>query len=157
MEVAVKHKGLTLIELIIVVAIVGIIAAIAYPSYKNAGQKTKRIEAQAELVNIAGQLQRFKMANYSFTPNGTAVTLASLGYAVNSSGEYSFSPNKTATYTITLNAVTANSWRLSARPVGGQLGNGYLGLNQADMRCWSSSDVMWCDPNSSTSWTTQSP
>ena len=157
MEVAVKHKGLTLIELIIDVAIVGIIAAIAYPSYKNAGQKTKRIEAQAELVNIAGQLQRFKMANYSFTPNGTAVTLASLGYAVNSSGEYSFAPNKTATYTITLNAVTANSWRLSARPVGGQLGNGYLGLNQADMRCWSSSDVMWCDPNSSTSWTTQSP
>ncbi|MBI1451825.1 MULTISPECIES: type IV pilin protein [Acinetobacter] len=157
MEVAVKHKGLTLIELIIVVAILGIIAAIAYPSYKNAGQKTKRIEAQAELVNIAGQLQRFKMANYSFTPNGTAVTLASLGYAVNSSGEYSFAPNKTATYTITLNAVTANSWRLSARPVGGQLGNGYLGLNQADMRCWSSSDVMWCDPNSSTSWTTQSP
>lgn len=157
MEVAVKHKGLTLIELIIVVAILGIIAAIAYPSYKNAGQKTKRIEAQAELVNIAGQLQRFKMANYSFTPNGTAVTLASLGYAVNSSGEYSFPPNKTATYTITLNAVTANSWRLSARPVGGQLGNGYLGLNQADMRCWSSSDVMWCDPNSSTSWTTQSP
>ncbi|MEG2268690.1 MAG: prepilin-type N-terminal cleavage/methylation domain-containing protein, partial [Acinetobacter sp.] len=62
MEIAVKKSGFTLVELIIVVAILGIIAAFAIPAYKSYVQKTKRAEVQAELAEVAGQLQRFKMA-----------------------------------------------------------------------------------------------
>ena len=59
-------KGFTLIELMIVVAIIAILAAIAYPSYQEYVRKTKRIESQAELIALAGQLQRYKVANFSF-------------------------------------------------------------------------------------------
>lgn len=57
-------NGFTLIELMIVVAIIGILAAIAYPSYQEYVKKTKRVEAQSELVDIASRLQRYKVTNF---------------------------------------------------------------------------------------------
>lgn len=53
-----KTFGFTLIELMIAVAIVGIIAAIALPSYQASVRKSNRAEAKTELVDIAQRLQR---------------------------------------------------------------------------------------------------
>lgn len=150
------NKGITLLELMIVVVIIAILGTIAYPAYQNHLKKTHRIEAQAELIKIASQLQRYKIANFTFRPNDTPVTLATLGYPVNNLGEYSFPPNQTATYTISLSDVTANGWRMNARPRNGQLGDGYLGLNHNSLRCWNKSDVMWCQPNRANGWDSQS-
>lgn len=151
-----KNKGFTLIEIMIVVAIIATLGAISYKSYQSYVTKTKRVEAQAALMKLASELQRYKVINHTFRPNGVAVTLSDLGYPTDNIGQYVFPADNVATYTITLNAVTQNSWRLSARPRNGQLGNGYLGLDQSGMRCWNSSDVMWCQPNSATGWDKQS-
>lgn len=51
-------RGFTLIELMIVVAIVGIIAAIAYPLYMDSVKKSNRAEGKAEMVDLAQRLQR---------------------------------------------------------------------------------------------------
>ncbi|MDR7091132.1 type IV pilin protein [Cellvibrio fibrivorans] len=51
-------NGFTLIELMIVVAVVGIIAAIAYPSYMESVRKSNRAEAKVELMDISQRLQR---------------------------------------------------------------------------------------------------
>lgn len=58
-----KANGFTLIELMIVVAVIGIIYAIAYPSYMNSVRKTNRAEAKSELSEIAQRFQRCHTLN----------------------------------------------------------------------------------------------
>jgi len=53
-----KSKGFTLIEVMIVVAIVGILAAIAYPSYSEYVRKTQRAEASSVLLEAAQVAER---------------------------------------------------------------------------------------------------
>lgn len=51
-------KGFSLVELMIAVAIVAILASIAYPSYMNSVRKSNRTEAKTELFDIAQRLQK---------------------------------------------------------------------------------------------------
>ncbi len=60
-------KGFTLLELMIVVAIIGIIAAIAYPSYMNSVRKSNRADAKAALNDAAQQMQRCYTLNSSYS------------------------------------------------------------------------------------------
>lgn len=62
-----KRNGFTLIELMIAVAVVGILAAIAYPSYIEYVKKTRRAEVAAILLEDAQIMERF------YTQNGTYV------------------------------------------------------------------------------------
>ena len=61
---------MTLIELMIVVAIIGIISAIAYPAYQNYIQNTRRAAAQGELLELAQWMER------QYTVNGVYPTSA---------------------------------------------------------------------------------
>jgi len=70
-----KMRGITLLELMIVVVIVGIMAAIAYPNYRDFAARAKRNEAKAILLEIAQNQERF------YLQNSTYGTLSQLGYA----------------------------------------------------------------------------
>ncbi|WP_411689805.1 type IV pilin protein [Acinetobacter pseudolwoffii] len=65
-------KGFTLLEVILVITIIGILAAIIYPSYQESVRKVKRTEAQAEMINIAKRLQRYRVANFSYLTDTVA-------------------------------------------------------------------------------------
>lgn len=60
-------NGFTLIELMIVVAIIGILATIAYPSYHAYIKKTRRSDAEGALVSLANAMERYYTENYKYT------------------------------------------------------------------------------------------
>ena len=60
-------SGFTLIEILIVVAIIGILASIAYPSYQQYVVKTKRTDMMSEMHNIAATIQERKLAQGKYS------------------------------------------------------------------------------------------
>ena len=86
-----KMRGITLLELMIVVVIVGIMAAIAYPNYRDFAARAKRNEAKAILLEIAQNQERF------YLQNSTYGTLSQLGYVADTI------TTDTGSYQVTIN------------------------------------------------------
>jgi len=110
------QRGFTLIELMIVIAIVGLIAAIAIPSYNNMVIKSRRGDAKTSLAEIS-QLQESYYADH----NGYALTLADLkldkrGYTTGGTSVTS----KEGYYSIELKSSSARSYELWATAQGVQ-------------------------------------
>jgi len=66
-------RGVTLMELMIVVVIISILTAIAYPSYRQYVAKAKRNEAKSCLLQIATMQERFYLQNSTYTADLTAL------------------------------------------------------------------------------------
>ena len=61
-----KLRGFSLLELMIVVAIVGIIAAFAYPSYLEQVRKTRRADCSGALAGMGNAMERFFTVNSTY-------------------------------------------------------------------------------------------
>ena len=133
-----KQKGFTLVEVMIVVAIIGVLAAIAYPSYQRYVIKTKRTDMMVEMQNIAAQIESRKLAQGSYSD----IKLTSIFSSTpNSDGEVSFPATGTALYTVTVtpnDKTTLNNgqWTITAEPQSGQMASdGNLTLNHQGVKC----------------------
>ncbi len=120
-----KRAGFTLIELMIVVVVIGILAAIAYPAYLENVRKARRADAQAALVGMAAAMERYMVNN-----NGTYLGAAGAGGAPGPAIFYSDQvpvDGGRATYSLRIQSLTPaanpNSYVLSAIPVNAQLGD----------------------------------
>ena len=68
-----RNKGFTLIEVMIVVAIVGILASVAYPSYQEHLRSSRRTAAQGCLMEQTHAIERFYSANMTYVGAGAAL------------------------------------------------------------------------------------
>ncbi len=117
METKVAHrvKGFTLIELMIVVAVVGILAAIAYPSYQEYVKESRRSNARVDLLELAQFMERYHTSNGRYTASdGSAPTLPYDESPKDGSSKY---------YDLSLDNLAANTYTLEADPKGGMNGD----------------------------------
>lgn len=106
-KLSICQRGFTLIELMIVVAVVGILASIAYPSYQSSVVKTRRVDVQRELLSYSQSMERYYTANGRYvTLTGGNVCGATL--PVNT-GFYTFQASNCADNTFTVTATPVNT------------------------------------------------
>lgn len=111
-----KVKGFTLIELMIVIAIVGIITAIAYPSYTEYVRETRRANATVALSSLAGAMERF------YTTNNTYVGTASGGIPTIFTDQSPVDGGD-AEYDLRVTATGSDSYTIQAQRTGIQTGD----------------------------------
>ena len=97
-------RGVTLMELMIAVVIVGILTAIAYPNYRQYAARAKRNEAKAALLQIATMQERHYLQNNTYT---TDLTLLGFATAANHISD-------TESYTINVNSADPNNFEAEA-------------------------------------------
>lgn len=71
------QKGFSLIELMIVVAVIGILAAVAYPAYQDYVIRSKRADAMNALASVRIAQEKYRANNTSFTTNLSSLSIAS--------------------------------------------------------------------------------
>ncbi|WP_319004934.1 type IV pilin protein [Microbulbifer aggregans] len=129
-----KQRGFTLIELMIVVAVIGVLAGIAIPSYQEHVKKARRADAQGALMGLAQAMEKH------FTVNGTYVGAGSDNN--NTTGAPAIFPTEapldggTKFYNLRITAADAVSYTLQAQPKNGQAGDGYLQLQSTGEKAW---------------------
>jgi type IV pilus assembly protein PilE len=118
-----KKKGFTLTELLIVIAIVGILTAIALPSYQTHIQKANRVAAQLALTKMAQEFERTSARQGDYPAGSTS---------------------NTDTYTF-LAVTSANTFTITATPKGSSVDDecGEMTINQAGQTTPSSPSSCW--------------
>ena len=134
-----RQGGFTLIELMIVIAIIGILAAIAYPSYQGYIERTNRAEMMSEMQQIASRIESNKI-NYK---RYDRIPLSSiLSGTLASDGSVSFPSSGNALYTVTVTSdddvtLRDKDWTITAAPVTGKrmANDGSLTLDSTGQKC----------------------
>ena len=102
------QRGITLIELMIVVVVISILAAVAYPNYQEFVARAKRNEAKAALLQLATNQERFYLNNNRFTAD-----VRELGFSSDDAdGNTSITENEY--YTIDVTAANASNFTATA-------------------------------------------
>jgi len=146
-----KAFGFTLIELVIAVAIIGILAAVGLPAYNNTVMKGRRVDAKNAILDLAARQEKYFSTNNTYTSDFSKLGLnaSSTATSVNV-----MSANGSATYySLTIPVQTATTYTLQATPTGGQTSDqcyayviDYLGTQSnvnasgttlsSSLRCW---------------------
>jgi type IV pilus assembly protein PilE len=134
------QKGFNLVELLVVVTIVAIIGAIAYPSYQRQLASSRRTDCAGSLTSFANSMERF------YTVNNTYLGAAAGGANTGAPAVFPTAcpvDGGNATYNLTIQAASATGYTIQAAPAGPQVGDecGTLTLNNLGLKGVTSADA----------------
>lgn len=152
----IKKNGFTILDLMVSVAIVGILVAMAVPQYNKYTARSNRVAMQAELMQVAAGLERYRAVQLSYA----GANLNNL-YGASAATYPKGSSGSRVLYTIVLGPPTTSSgptvtgplttsWEMSAIPANKQAKDGLIKLNSLGQKCWnkdSDSSCMLNNPN----------
>lgn len=137
----ITHSGFTIVELMTVIAIIGILSSIAYPLYLSQSMKKNRVVAISSLLQARAQLEKCFLNNQQSGYNGCRVNISN---SVDTKKLYSITPvfnfnsnNIAVSYTLTANNFNAridsqcSSFSITNTGIKTSAGTGSL------QRCWS--------------------
>jgi type IV pilus assembly protein PilE len=119
-QAAHAERGFTRIELMIVVAVIGILSAIAYPAYTQYVVRSYRVSAQTQMLDIANRQQQFFIANRTFATK-TQIESNGFGLETDLASRYD--------YSITLGTASVPSYTIQFTAKSNQLSDGDLTLD----------------------------
>ncbi|MBV0932986.1 type IV pilin protein [Marinobacterium weihaiense] len=135
-----KNRGFTLIEVMIVVVIIGILASIAYPSYVEYVNESRRSEARSNLLELAQFMERYHAANGRYVTSAGGSDAPALPYTQ--------SPKEGGSkfYTLSLSNLSSGAYQLNAAPMGAMAGDrcGTLTLSHQGLKGSTSGDKDDC-------------
>lgn len=108
-------RGFTLIELMIAVAIIGILASIAIPAYSVFVENSRRADATAALTELAQFMERRRTAQNRYDTSGGSAPSLPFTQLPRDGG--------TAYYNLGFNSISSNQFTLEAQPTGPQSGD----------------------------------
>jgi general secretion pathway protein G len=129
-----NKKGFTLVEILIVVVILGILAAIVIPQFTDASTQSKVSSCQTSLMSLRSQIELYKIQHNDVPPSPTfveATWISQMTSYTDASGNVSPTDTKDATYKFGpyIQQVPVNPWNSSSTIVGGgadALGAGWI-------------------------------
>ena len=148
-----KARGFTLTEILIVVAIIGILSAIAIPSYRAYVVRASRQAAQTDLLQMAALQEKIYLNSSSYSITANIITDPYTGQATGGLGWQSTSKDRKYTYacpaaSCVVTSGVANSFTITASPapIAGntQANDGTLSINSIGQRLWTGgSSLTW--------------
>lgn len=129
-----NEHGFTLIEIIIVIAIVGILAAVAYPSYQNHALESRRAEAHAAILSIQLAEESWRASHKTYTND-----MSESGLNIPSNSDKGF-------YALEISSASTSGYKITATALGAQeddtgctkieLVKSSAGENKTPSACW---------------------
>jgi type IV pilus assembly protein PilE len=142
-----QNRGFTLLELMIVVSLVAILSAIAFPAYTAYVKRADRGNVQSELMADAGKMERYRTQTFTYACGSNCSTIIesvspSGATSANSKYTISITPTSAGDGYVLLAVSTVNFDKTKTEA---------LGLNEKGQRCYVSG-ASTCTPSTSGSW-----
>lgn len=131
-----KTRGVTLIELMVVILVLGILAAFALPGYRQYLLRTHRAEAKSALLNLAAAQEKFYLQNNTYADDDALTDAPPAGLGLSDTTENGY-------YSIEITAADADGFSATATAEDGQADDAHCAtftIDQAGAKTATSAD-----------------